>query len=101
MTGQEERKSKLGPAIKLTFLCLCLLAIPVAAREAELDKEVLTWVARVCVGLVVLVLLVGLFKHSLRILAVLIALLALVIILATEGVIEAPRLMELLGKLRG
>jgi len=47
------------------------------------------------------VLLVGLFKHSLKILAVLIALLALVIILATEGIIEAPRLMELLGKLRG
>jgi len=99
MAGKESRKSGLGTAIKLTFLCLCILAIPVAAREAELDPAQVTWVARGCVGVVLLILMVGLFKHTLKILAVLIALLAIVIVLATEGIIEAPKMMELLGKL--
>lgn len=99
MAGNEKGKSGLGAAIKLTFLCLCVLAIPLAAREADLDKEKLTWVARGCVGLVLLIVLIGFFKHTLKILAVLIALLAIVIVLATEGIIEAPKLMELLGKL--
>lgn len=99
MAGKDSGGSKLGAAIKLTFLCLCVLAIPVAAREADLDKQTLTWVARGCIGVVLLILIVGVFKHSLKILAVLIALIALVIVLATEGLIEAPKLMELLGRL--
>ena len=95
--GQKKGKKGGFSAIKLFLIVVILLLIPTAMEQLSMHKETVQQVGRVCVGIAALLFVYGLIKKVARAAILILLILIGVRVLANEGVIDVPKLSELLA----
>ena len=92
-----ETKSKPGTAkrtFRLFLIIFVALLVPLVMDQAEVDRETVRQAGRIAAGVTLLLSLYGLFTKALRALAFVVLALLGVMVLVSEGVIDAPRLFS-------
>jgi hypothetical protein len=93
----KQGKGRLGKALKLFAIILVVLLVPMAMDQLDVDKENVRWAGRIAAGLAGLLFLYGIFSKVMKSLAFVVLALIAVVVLVSEGKIEAPRLKQLLS----
>jgi len=89
-----EKPGFLGKKVRLFLLILIVLLVPVVMDQTGVDRETIRWAGRIAAGLTVLLTVYGLFAKVFRtVIFVILGLVALVV-LVSEGTLEAPRLTK-------
>jgi hypothetical protein len=89
-----EKSSFVGKKVRLFLLILIVLLVPIVMDQAAVDRETVRWAGRTAAGLTVLLTVYGLFAKVFRtVIFVILGLVALVV-LVSEGTLEAPRLTK-------
>lgn len=90
-----------GPStFKLVLVVIILLLIPTTMEQLEAHEDTVRLVGRVCVGLALLGFLYGLIAKAMRFGGLVLLVLIGARALANEGVIEVPKLREMLSDAR-
>ena len=102
MSKTDDGKQKRGlGAFKLSMIVIILLLIPTTMEQLEMHHDTVRDVGRVCVGLAVLFFLYGLFSKVIRFVGLILLALIVVRALANEGIVEIPKVSEMLESVRG
>lgn len=87
-----QHHSPLASSLKILLIILVLVLIPLSMRELDVQTEHLALIGRIVGALCLTVLVYGLMKQATRIVLILAAALIVVMVLASEGLIDLPRL---------
>jgi hypothetical protein len=96
---QDSKKRGLS-TFKLCLIVIILLLIPTTMEQLAVHHETVRTVGRVCVAIAALFFLYGLISKVLRFSGVVLLILIGARELANEGVIEVPKLQEMLSEQR-
>jgi O-antigen ligase len=95
MATKSEEKPKRGlGTFKLSLIVIVLLLIPTTMEQLSTHQDTVRAVGRVCVGIALLFFFYGLLSKVLRFAGVILLVLIVARVLANEGVVEVPRLLE-------
>lgn len=97
MADKNDSEKRGSGAFRLCLLVVILLLIPTTMEQLEMHQETVRMVGRVCVGIAGLLFLYGLFSKVLRFAGLLLLVLIGVRALANEGVIEIPKVREMIA----
>ena len=92
MGGKEKPECKSRTTINLFLAIIVLVLIPIVLKQVDFSSENVRIAGRICAAAALLLLLFGLVKNMVKIFALLLAALIIVMILASEGIIDLPRL---------
>ena len=92
MGGKEKPERRSRTTINLFLAIIILILIPIVLKQVDFSSENVKTAGRICAAAALLLLLFGLVKNMVKIFALLLAALILVMVLASEGIIDLPRL---------
>jgi len=95
MAEKPKSKGRIGKALKLFAIIFVILLVPMAMDQLDVDKESVRMAGRIAAGLAGLLFLYGIFSKVMKSLAFVVLALIAVVVLVSEGKIEAPRLKQL------
>jgi hypothetical protein len=96
MASRRDSASRKGglTTLKLILIVIILLLVPTTMEQLSMHEETVRTVGRVCVGIALLVFLYGLFTKVLRLAGIVVLALIVASVLASEGVIDVPHLLD-------
>jgi hypothetical protein len=99
MSESKQGKSSgtVGRSLKLFAAIFLVLLVPMAMDQAGLTRETVQMAGRIAAGITLLLVLYGIFAKLFRVFAFAVLALIALVVLVSEGKLEAPRLTELLG----
>lgn len=86
-------RSEFWTSIKLLLIIVILVLIPLVMRDVQWQEENVALVGRIAGALCLTLIAYGLIKHLSRIVLILAVALIAVMVLASEGLIDLPRLI--------
>lgn len=98
MTQPQEKSGGLSKALKLFFLIVVVLLVPLVMDQVELDPEKVRLAGRVAVGFTLLLFVYGIFSKVLKLLGFVAFALIVFVFLVAEGHVKAPRAASLFEK---
>ncbi|MBX3463948.1 MAG: hypothetical protein KF830_12320 [Planctomycetes bacterium] len=96
----EKSKSKpgaVGRSFKLFATIFVVLLVPLGMDQAGVTRETVQMAGRIAGGITLLLLLYGIFSKLFRVFAFVVLALIAMVVLVSEGKIQAPRLSALFG----
>ena|ERR1041384_887363 len=97
---QKQGKGRIGRALKLFAIILVILLVPMAMDQFDVDRENVRWAGRIAGGIALLMFLYGIFSKVMKTFGLVVLALIAVVVLVSEGKIEAPRLQKLFSRER-
>ncbi len=93
--NSDGKSGQRGPGtFKLFLIVVILLLIPTTMEQLSMHEDTVRMVGRVCVGIALLFFLYGLLSKALRFVGLVLLVLIVARVLANEGVVEVPKLLE-------
>jgi predicted ferric reductase len=92
MGGKEKPERRSRTTINLFLAIIVLVLIPIVLKQVDFSSENVRIAGRICALAALLLLLFGLVKNMVKIFALLLAALIIVMVLASEGIIDLPKL---------
>jgi hypothetical protein len=94
MSRKEKTEDKRKTTRHLFLVIVLLILVPIILHQIDFGSENVKMAGRICAGAALLLLIVGLIKNMVKIFALTLAALILVMILASEGIIDIPKLFS-------
>lgn len=94
MNNKEKSECKCSTTLNLFLVILVLILIPIVLHQIDFSSENVKIAGRICAGAALLLLIFGLFKNMVKIFALMLVALILVMILASEGIIDIPKILS-------
>lgn len=94
--ANDKKKSSFS-TLKFFLVIIVILLIPLVMDQMEVTEDDVKLTGRICGGIAGLFTLYGILTHALKFVAFIVVALIALAVLISEGVIEAPRLMELIS----
>lgn len=95
--AKDKKKSSFS-TFKFVLVIIAILLIPMVMDQMEVSEEDVKIAGRICGGLAGLVTLYGILTKMLKVFAFIVVALIGLVALVSEGVIEAPRLTNLISE---
>ncbi|HZN56984.1 MAG TPA: hypothetical protein VFD71_02835 [Planctomycetota bacterium] len=95
MANENQGKpSRIGGTFKLFLVIFLVLCVPVVMDQVDVDPDKVKLVGRYAAGATALLILYGIFKRILKIMAFVIVVLLGLVLLVSEGQVHAPRVKD-------
>jgi hypothetical protein len=98
--AKEKKKSSFS-TLKFVLVIIVILLIPMVMEQMEMTEDDVRIAGRICGGIAGLFTLYGILTKVLKVFAFIVVALIALAVLVSEGVIEAPRIMELISSEEG
>ena len=101
MSDPQKKKGPIGKTVRLFFVILVVLLVPLVMDQAEVDRETVRLAGRISAGVTGLLVLYGLFTKVLKVMGFVVLLMIAFVVLTTEGKVQLPRVADLLEERGG
>ena len=94
MSKKEKSECKCSTTLNLFLVILVLILIPIVLHQIDFNSENVKIAGRIFAGVALLLLVFGLLKNMVKIFALILVTLILIMVLASEGIIDIPKIMS-------
>ena len=98
MSDNKPKPGTFAKTLKLFLLIFVILLVPIVMDQAEVDRETVRVVGRVAAGITGILFLYGIFTKLMKGLGVVVLLLIGMVVLVSEGQVDAPRVKDWFGE---
>lgn len=95
--ANDKKKSSFG-TVKFILVIIAILLVPLVMDQMDVTEEDVRIAGRICGGIAGLFTLYGILTKMLKVFAFIVVALIALAILVSEGVIEAPKLMDYISE---
>jgi hypothetical protein len=97
MSEEKATTVRKGPStFQFVLFAVIIAVVAPAMQQLDIDKETVKIVGRACAAFAVALLLWGMFTKMIKVVGIVLALIVATSVLVSEGVIEPPKIAEMI-----